>query len=172
MRYTIEVFGKGAECIIHKINDTQRKNLSEGDVESDSMGHDEICEALGIDDLFDDAEYVSGVYDDLENYQIIVRNDQGNQVWSSDSPAFEGFEDYEWEDAFTESVFIAEDYQKGQFFEFVIEVEKFEPENLMPIVTSVGDERVEVISGFMYNGQKLESVGGDTSSKGFTWHLV
>lgn len=173
MKYTIEVFGKGAECIIHKIDSTKREKLEEGEVESDAMDYDQICEALEIDDLFDnDPEFVTGVYDDPENYEVIVRNESGHQVWSSSSPGFEGFEDCEWEGLFTEDVFIAEDYQKGQFFEFNLETEKFEVEKLVPVVTSVGDDRVEVISGFMYDGERLEAFNADTNSKGFTWHLV
>lgn len=169
MKYTIEVIGKGAECIIHSISPEQRQKLSDGDVESDSMDHDEICEALGVDDLFDDAEYVSGVYDNPKDFEVIVRNENGHQVWNSNP---DGFEDCEWEYLFDEDVFIAEDYQKGTFFEMQIETENFESEKLVPIITSIGDERVELISGFMYDGQKLEIIGGDTSSKGFSWHLV
>lgn len=170
MKYTIEVIGKGAECIIHTISPEQKQKLSDGDVESDSMSNDEICEALGIEDLFDgDPEYVSGVYDNTDDFQVIVRNEHGHQVWHSTS---EGFEDCEWEYLFDEYAFIAEDYQKGTFFEMQIETENFEPEKLVPVITSIGDERVELISGFMYDGQKLEIIGGDTSSRGFSWHLV
>lgn len=37
MKYTIQVFGKGVECIIHKIDPTKRERLEEGEVESDAM---------------------------------------------------------------------------------------------------------------------------------------
>lgn len=170
MKYTIEVSGKGAECIIHSISPEQKQKLSDGDVESDSMDQEEICEVLGIDDLFDgEPEYISGVYDNIEDYEVIVLNEHGRQVWCSTE---EGFEDCEWEYAFDTDVFIAEDYQKGTFFELQLETEKFEFENLVPIVTSIGGERIELVTGFMYDGQKLEAIGCDTSSRGFSWHLV
>ena len=171
MKYNIQVNGKGAECIIHKINQTQHESLADGDVESDAMDYDQICEALEIEDLFEnDPEIISGVYDDPDNYEVIVTDESGEEVWSTNDT--DGFEDCEWKGIFTEGVFIAEDYQKGNFFEYELETENFEPEKLVPVVTSIGDDRIEIISGLMYDGKQLENIGGDTSSKGFSWHLV
>jgi hypothetical protein len=170
MKYTIEVNGKGAECIVRQITQEQRQQLIDGEVESDAMSYDEICESLGTEDLYDgESEIASGVYNESDMFEVIVRNENGNQIWYGDG---EGFEDSEYEFLFDEDFFIAEDYQKGNFFEMQIETDKFEPEKLIPIVTSIGNESIEVISGFMYDGQKLEVVGGDTSSKGFTWHII
>jgi len=68
---------------------------------------------------------------------------------------------------------IIEDYTKGQFFQYDIELdEEFDSKKLKPIVTEIG-ERVEIITNFTYNETDLSFFKeyGDYWSKGLTYYL-
>jgi hypothetical protein len=73
----------------------------------------------------------------------------------------------------TDEVLIVEDYTKGQFYIYEVELEKdFNPSLLVPIITEIG-ERVEIITDLMYNEVELSSYKefGDYWSKGITYYL-
>ena len=184
MKYTIEVNGKGAEAFIHKLTgyytqtnfyqiqstEEQYENLLEGGVEDDAMDVDEINEVLGMDFL-DSEDIITGIYTGGENIQIIVKDEEGEVVWESDED-FE-FEEYQDEYKFNDTTyFSAEDYQKGNFFNYVLETdEDFNPELLSAVLVEILDGRSELITDIKYNGQEMEKEYGDTISKGFTYML-
>jgi hypothetical protein len=93
-------------------------------------------------------------------------------IW--ESPNNHEFDDVQMEFKFeTDQVLIVEDYIKGQFYFYEIELEKdFDPALLVPIVTEIG-ERVEIITDLMYNEVELSSYKefGDYWSKGITYYL-
>jgi hypothetical protein len=101
-----------------------------------------------------------------------VYDESESMVW--ESPNNHEFDDVQMEFKFeTDQVLIVEDYIKGQFYFYEIELEKdFDPTLLIPIVTEIG-ERVEIITDLMYNEVELSYYKefGDYWSKGLTYYL-
>ena len=170
MKYNIEVSGKGAEAFIHKLTEEQYESLQDGGVEDDAMDQDEINEVLECDFLETD-EMVFGIYPGGENIWIKVTDEDGEVVWESDEDF--DFEEYEDEYRYNDTTyFSAEDYQKGNFFNYVLETdEEFNPQLLSAVVLEILDGRSELIIDIKYNGQEMEKEYGDTTSKGFTYML-
>lgn len=170
MKYTIEVNGRGGESFIHKISQEQYEQLQDGGVEDDAMDSDEINEVLGVDFLETD-DIISGIYNDGESIWITVRDEDGEVVWESD----DDFDFSEYEDKYyynDTTYFNAEDYQKGNFFNYVLEIdEDFNPELLSAVLVELLDGRSELITDLKYNGEEMLKDYGDTTSKGFHYML-
>lgn len=170
MKYTIEVNGKGAEAFIHKLTEDQYEALQDGGVEEDQMDTDQISEVLGVDFLETD-NIITGIYTGGENIQIIVKDDSGEIVWESDDEFdFESWEDdYQFNDT---TYFSAEDYQKGNFFNYTLETdEEFNPEMLTAVLVELLDGCSELITDIKYNEHEMIKDYGDTISKGFNYML-
>jgi hypothetical protein len=172
-KYKIIVGGKGAECYIHRVNSEKKSILTEGKVEDDKMDFQEIGEVLGVDDALETDDIFLGPYNNPELYFITVVDENEKTIWES-KPKHE-FEDYQWEYKFDDDqVLVLEDYSKGIFYEYELELEKdFNSQLLIPIVTEIA-ERVEIITGFIYDEIDLSSYKeyGDYWSKGITYHLT
>ena len=136
MKYTIEVNGKGGEAFIHKLTEEQYETLQDNGVEDDLMEKDQIDEVLGIDFL-DTEEIIMGIYQGGENIQIIVKDESGEVVWKSEDD-FE-FEEYVDEYQFNDTHYLsAEDYQKGNFFNYELETdEDFDPSLLTAVLVEL-----------------------------------
>jgi hypothetical protein len=171
-KYRIIVSGKGAECYVHKVNTDKRVRLIEGKVEEDKMESEEIAEILGVDFVTDSDDIFLGPYNDPELYYITVYDENDSVVWESSDK--HEFEDVQMEFKFeSDEVLIVEDYTKGQFYIYEVELEKdFDPSLLVPIVTEIG-ERVEIITDLIYNEVELSNYKefGDYWSKGITYYL-
>jgi hypothetical protein len=172
MIYKIEISGRGGEAFIWKISDEQFKTLNEEGVTDDKMDHDRIGRVLETESLFDTDEIVFGLYNNGEYFIITVKDESGNIVWES-------LNDFQFEFTSVNSIneevnyFIAEDYQKGQFFEYEFETEsEFNPQLLGCEITELLGGELEYITSLSYNFEKLDNIGElDTSSKGFTYYL-
>jgi hypothetical protein len=170
MKYTIEVNGKGAEAFIHKLTEDQYEQLQDGGVEDDAMNTDEISEVLETDFL-ETEEIITGIYPGSDNIQIIVRDESGEIVWESDDEFdFEEYvDDYKYNDG---NYFSAEDYQKGNFFNYVLETdEDFNPSLLIAETLELLDGRSDLIIDIKYRDHIMEKEYGDTVSKGFSYML-
>jgi hypothetical protein len=170
MKYTIEVNGKGGEAFIHKLTEEQYETLQDNGVEDDLMEKDQIDEVLGIDFL-DTEEIIMGIYQGGENIQIIVKDESGKVIWESEDDF--DFEEYEDEYQFNDTTyFSAEDYQKGNFFNYTLETdEDFNPEMLVAVLVELLDGRSELITDIKYKDHEMIKDYGDTTSKGFTYML-
>ena len=171
-KYRIIVSGKGAECYVHKVNTDKRVRLIEGRIEEDKMESEEIAEILGVDFVTDSDDIFLGPYNDPELYYITVYDENDSVVWESSDK--HEFEDVQMEFKFeSDEALIVEDYTKGQFYIYEVELEKdFDPSLLVPIVTEIG-ERVEIITDLIYNEVELSNYKefGDYWSKGITYYL-
>jgi hypothetical protein len=170
MKYTIEVTGKGGEAFIHKLTEEQYETLQDGGVEEDQMDTDQISEVLGVEFLETD-NIITGIYTGGENILITVKDESGEVVWESDDEFdFESWEDeYLFNDA---TYFSAEDYQKGNFFNYVLETdEEFNPEMLTAVLVELLDGCSELITDIKYNDHEMVKDYGDTRSCGFTYML-
>ena len=170
MKYTIEVNAKGAEAFIHKITQEQYDNFQESGLEDDAMDVDEINEVLGVDFL-ETEEIITGIYPSSENIWITVTNEAGEVVWESDEDF--DFAEYKNEYKFNDDLyFSAEDYQKGNFFNYQLETdEEFNPELLSAVLVEILDGRSDLIVDVLYDDKEMKKDYGDTTSKGFTWML-
>jgi hypothetical protein len=127
---------------------------------------------ITIDFVTDSDDIFIGPYNHPENYYITVYDENENMIWESSDKR--EFEDVQMEFKFeTDEVLIVEDYIKGQFYTYEIELEKdFDPALLIPISTEIG-ERVEIITDLIYNEVELSNYKefGDYWSKGITYYL-
>ena len=171
-KYKITVSGRGAECYVHSISTENRKLLFEGKVEDDEMESEQIAEVLGVDYITDTDESFIGPYNNSEHFMVTVVDENDKKVWESpDNHEFkESQQEYKFDD---DDVLIVEDYIKGEFYSYEIELEKdFDPSKLVPIITEIGNT-VEIITNFMYNEVELSGYKefGDYWSKGITYYL-
>lgn len=171
-KYRILIGGRGAECYIHRIDKEKRKVLFESKVEEDKMETEEIAELLGVHFVTDSDEIYLGPYYDSEAYQITVYDENENLVWESTEK--HNFEDEQIEYMFEgEDVFVVEDYVKGIFYNYEIELENdFDPNKLTPIISEITDGIV-IISDLMYSDVELKNFKefGDYWSKGLSYYL-
>ena len=170
MEYTIELYGKGGESFIHRLTEEQYENLQDGCVEDDAMDTDEISELLGVDFTETD-DVITGIYTGNGNIQVIVKDESGEVVWESEDDF--DFEEYEEQYLYNDDNYlIVEDYQKGNFFNFILDTEdEFNPQLLSAVVCELLDGRSELVTNIKYDGQDLYKDYGDTVSKGFTYML-
>lgn len=170
--YKITVSGRGSESYVHILDENQQKTLFDLNVEDDECTHEEISEILDKNDVFETDDIFLGVYNNPEYYHIEVRNDNDVLIWESNTK--HEFTDSQIEYKFgDEKILIAEDYVKGNLFNYEIELDgDFESNKLTPIITDIG-ERVEVITGLLYGDVDLSFFKdyGDYWSKGMTYYL-
>jgi hypothetical protein len=176
MKYKIEVSGRGGDSNIFKLTEEQREKLSDGDVESGSMDYDDICKILGVDDYFSSSDQIMGLYNGKnhgEHLYIEVFDESGESVWQSpEDYNFEEVEDcYEHNDG---NYLLIEDYQKGLFFHYELDLdEEFNPDLLSIKIVELLDGMSELITDVKYDGQTIGFKDyGDTSSKGYTFYLL
>lgn len=171
-KYKINISGKGSETFVFPINEEQKQKLKEFDVEKSDIDFDEIGPILNVEYLSDtDISYI-GAYSDPELYHIEVENENGAIIWESDTKFYpeDNVEEYLHND---EDVLLVEDYQKGTFFKYELELEEeFNPDSIKLVLKEIG-ERIEIITGLTYNGKDIEDYKdfGDTWSKGISYYL-
>lgn len=171
-KYKINVSGKGSETFVFPINEEQIQRLKEIDVEKSDIDFDEVGEILNVESISDtDISYI-GAYSDPELFHIEVENENGVIIWESDTQFYpeDNVEEYLYDD---ENVLLVEDYQKGTFFTYELELEEeFNFALLNLIIKEIG-ERVEIVVGLTYNGNDIENFKdfGDTWSKGISYYL-
>ena len=122
-KYKISVSGKGSETFVFPINEEQIKMLKEIDVEKSDIDFDEVGEILNVESISDtDISYI-GAYSDPELFHIEVENENGVIIWESDTQFYpeDNVEEYLYDD---ENVLLVEDYQKGTFFTYELELEE------------------------------------------------
>ncbi len=169
MKYKIVLGGRGSESYVHKLSESQIERIKELDLEDPDV--DNLSEILEKNDIFDTDDIVFGAYTDSENYLITVYDESDNVVW--ESPNDHEFEDCDFKCVFdTDRVLIIEDYVKGQFYSYELEVENFDNNKLIPLITEIG-ERIEVITDLIYDGHSLSDTKDwlDYWSKGMYYYL-
>jgi hypothetical protein len=171
-KYTINVFGKGAECYVHKLTPEQKIKLDEINTGTGDEDSQEIASILGINDVYETDFIHLGPYNNPELYLIQVKNENDEIIWESDNK--HSFEEEEYEGIyFNEDVLIVEDYSKGEFYSYDLEIdEEFDPKKITPLVTDLC-ESSEIITELNYNERPLSPFKeyGDYWSKGITYYL-
>lgn len=168
--------GRGAECYVHNINEEQKERLINGGVNEDKMTMDLACEILGVDFIEEnDARIYTGAYTESDNFYIAAYDESDNLIWESneDFEFNEELEDHWWDGVEEDgNKLVVEDYIKGNYFEYILELEEdFDPQKLSPIILDIS-EIVQIIKGLKYDGKELEvSEFGDYWSKGLYFHV-
>lgn len=183
-KYKVLLGGRGAEAYVFKLTPEQKQKLVDGGVEKDQMEVDEISEILEVGYITESEEVYSGAYATSDGWGFVIEvyDEEDKKVW--DSYAIERDWDFDeearWDNdegyesvANDENLLIVEDYTKGNYREFELEIEDdFDAKKLLPLVTEIG-ERIEIITGLFYDGKKMEVYEyGDTWSKGLYFHLT
>ena len=178
MKYKIQLGGRGCDIWIHEITEEQKQILKEGNVEVDQMDYDEIAEVLNRDSVDDIDISYTGVYNRLDSIVIEVKDENDNLVfdstktegWYFDNDTLMEYEDFDSVHQ-EENKLLVESYSKGNFFNFELETEEFDPKKLSPKVVEVG-EAIEIITGLYYEGVELEYEYDDYWGKGYYYHLT
>lgn len=188
MKYKIILGGRGSDVWVHRLTEEQKEKLYDGGVEEDMMDVDEICEVLGVENLDQTDEVYGGPYLNDKNFTLEVFDETGKKVWDSyngkesytekEKEEFWDFdmdlcEQYDYYEIVADdnNILLVEDYQKGEWRQYEIETDLFDPNQITPIVKEVG-ERIPIITGLCYEGKELETKDWlDTTSKGFYYHL-
>lgn len=177
MKYKIKLGGRGADIWVHDINEEQKKLLKEGNVESDQMEMDDIAKILNVEMVDESDEIFTGVYDNPSDVVIEVRDESGKVVFDSTEQKDWWFDENTMMDNDNlefahgdENKFFVESYSKGNFFEFELECEEFDPTKLSPQQLELG-EMFDLITGLYYDGQELEKEFDDYWGKGYYYHL-
>jgi hypothetical protein len=177
MKYKIKLGGRGADVWVHDINEEQKKLLKEGNVTSDQMEMDDIAKILNVEMVDESDEVFTGVYDTPSDMVIEVRDENGNMVFDSTEQKDWFFDEETMMDNDNlefahdgENKFFVESYSKGNFFEFELECEEFDPKKLSPKQLELG-ERFDLITGLYYDGVELEKEFDDYWGKGYYYHL-
>ena len=169
--------GRGAECYVHNITEQQKEKLINAGILDNKMSVDSICEMLEIEFFDEKANIYTGAYTNSSDFNISVYNETNDLIWESDEnfEFNEEFSDDWWNEVESEEdeiKLIVEDYIKGTFQTYELELsEDFDPSKLSPIMLEIS-ESVEIIAGFKYDGQELNKPElGDFLSKGFSFHI-
>ena len=172
--------GKGAECHVHDINKAQKERFINGDVQNDKMSLDLICEILNINFFEEGARFYSGVYNSSDQYYIAALDENNNLIFESTegwSLPIKDYKDMDDSDLIlvetTPNKFIIEDSVKGNFIEYVLELDDdFDPNKLSPVITDISNT-IEIITSLKYDGKEIKKCEyGDNWSKKLNFYLV
>jgi hypothetical protein len=171
MKYKIEITGRGVDCYVHKINEDQKNDLIDNDIESNFADINEVANILSIDDVFDTDLVHTGFYNDSENYIITITYVDGNKTLELKDYYFD---DYEYTSLYRDDNYlIISDQVKGNILNYEIDIEdEFDIGKLKPVVIDL-TENLDIITDFTYDGKDLtdNKEYGDYDSKGFSYYL-
>lgn len=174
-KYKIIFGGRGAEVIIHSINQDQKEKLQEMDIENKDapVDWDKLNEVLENEWDYSDDTY-TGAYDNPTAYYITVYDENNNEVFSSDDDFYmdgsDSNDDYTYVEK--ENIFVVEHYVKGTFKEYELEIEEnFDPKKLVPVVVEI-NETISLITDLKYDNKEIENFEyGDDWSKGAFFYI-
>ena len=169
--YKIIIGGRGSEVYPFKISEEQFDTLYREGVEEEKLGYDDVCQILEVESYFDCLdETIMGVYP--EALYLTVEDETGNIIHQIQNVDYENV-NFENKYCDNELYLFIEDYCKGDHVVYDIPFEdEFEIEKFKLSLTNVGD-MIELVTGITYNGNdyNIYKGYGDTSSKGYYYHL-
>lgn len=170
----IELSGHGEDCFIHNINDKQFEKFEDKEVEDGEMSLSQVLKVLKKSTHNDTEISIFGPNPD--NVSLYVKDENGKSIFKFEENW--EFESIENEDGVLYDdpnlIYISEGL-KGTFYSFELELDNdFDIKKLQPIKTEIG-ESIEVLSGLVYDGIKLEPVEKLTDMEGdgrFNFYLT
>lgn len=173
--YKMILGGRGAEIFIHTINQEQKKQLQEMDIENRDVpvDWDKLNEILKTEWDSSDDTY-TGSYDNPTAYYIRVSDENDNEVFASDDDFYMEASDSDDDYTFVEkeNVFVAEHYMKGTFKEYELKIDgEFDPMKITPVTVEI-NEAISIITDLKYDGKEIEDFEyGDDWSKGAFFYI-
>lgn len=168
MKYKIILGGRGSENYIHKLTSEQYDQACELDLEDIST--DDVLPVIQKEDPFETDDIVCGANNDTDSLYITIHDESGLEVWNSEST---GYLEQEYIDVYNEADYLViQDDIKGQFKEYVIDLDQIEPSKITLVVNTISNY-IDVVTGLKYDNVELEPVDyGDYWSKGIYFHLI
>lgn len=175
MKYTISVYGYGAEVTIGSVNEELKQILSNPEKELIDIVTEDIEDFGGwyeIDDQYH-KWCASG------NFTILVEDENGNEVCKIDSENMHKYDSDTFELVEYDCIEVDESkdllmcvaYEKGSFFEGDVETDRFEISKLkIKIDGEIGIDECyfgDIISGIYYDDEEVDNYGGGTDGKSF-----
>lgn len=161
----IELSGHGEDCFIHNINDKQFEKFEDKEVEDGEMSLSQVLKVLKVSSHKETNISIFGPNPD--NLCLYVKDDNGNSIleleenW--DFEAIDNEDGVLYDDP--NLIYISEEL-KGTFYSFELDlVNNFDIKKLQPIKTEIG-ESIELITGLVYDGIKLEPFEKMTDMEG------
>ena len=183
MKYSLELSGRGRECYLHAVTDDQWNTLwtlyKDHGHSFDELDNTEVLEKAGLssnhEDIQDKAfKTLTGPFVAQGEFQLVVRNETGEAIFdssdldedilqevldsgssSSDTPCptaswiGSGHDEELW--------ICATEMIKGEFWTADIETEgEFDPTKLQLDFMMVVEDRIHLLTGASYDGQKLQ----------------
>jgi len=153
----IELSGHGEDCFIHNIDDKQFEKFEDKEVEDGEMSLSQVLKVLKKTTHKETDISIFGPNPD--NVCLYVKDESGISIleleenW--DFEAIDNEDGVIYDDP--NLLFISEEL-KGTFYSFELELQNdFDIRKLQPIKTEIG-ESIEVFTGLVYDGIKLEPV--------------
>jgi len=153
----IELSGHGEDCFIHNIDDKQFEKFEDKEVEDGEMSLSQVLKVLKKTTHKETDISIFGPNPD--NVCLYVKDESGISIleleenW--DFEAIDNEDGVMYDDP--NLLFISEEL-KGTFYSFELELQNdFDIRKLQPIKTEIG-ESIEVFTGLVYDGIKLEPV--------------
>jgi len=169
--YKIILGGRGSEVYPFELNEEQYESLLDGNVETDGLDYDDICQILNIESYFDCInETIMGPY--TEELYMRVEDLNGVILYETEGVDYDKCSYRELYNENKKYLFI-EDYCKGQHIVYDIPLEEeFDISKLKFKIADIS-ERIEIVEGISYEGQDFEIYKGygTTDSKGLYYIL-
>lgn len=171
-KYKIYLTGRGCDLYLYPLDEEKKNKIKEFELTSPDFDFEQVAPILGSEWPSDTEISYMGTYNDPDNYLIIVEDENGKVIW--ESPQELSITDGHFQSVHSnEDIFVIEDYAKGSFFTFNVELEEdFNHEKLNTKVLEVADI-FEIVVGLIYDDLDLEDFKDfdDTWSKGFSYYL-
>lgn len=182
--FTIEINGWGGEVVLGEVSKEAFEYWSDRDQDDDALNShlfwdpnsnengneitdDDDPRFLGQWHEIDSIEHTCGAFEEM--CHVVVKDEDGNDVWNTDEPEIESVEFADPQDQAAGYYFKGWVSEKGNFFCADIELDKFEPEKLKLYATDIdGDVMIDSVE---YDGQILDNEGYDSRGKGSGWEF-
>jgi len=173
--FEIQIYGRGAETVIGKINKKQFKYWSEhpDDLEAHVAGVNDVNGDVGLGDWsdLDDIAHCSGPEFVASSTRISVTNSDGDEIWAADADIdalTDSGIDVETEDEIAiyqltpGYYFCGRAYEKGSFFSATVEAEEFNPAMLKFVVRNINE--LVLLDSVYYDEEELDGNDGYSTS--------
>ena len=169
-KFTISLYGRGAEINVHNITKEQREKLEHLDLDNCIL--EDVSDILELDDeykLIESDEIYIGAYP--EHSRITVFTESQEILYSEEvqNLTFGELisETTTYQEVYEKDKLYVNDYIKGNIFELVVEDEIFDIKNLE--LHFIDIEGSELVSSIKYKNSELDF--GDYWSKGIVYFL-
>ena len=153
----IELSGHGEDCFIHNIDDKQFEKFEDKEVEDGEMSLSQVLKVLKKSTHKETDISIFGP--NPANVCLYVKDESGISILElEENWDFEAIDNEDGVMYDDPNLLLISEELKGTFYSFELELQNdFDIRKLQPIKTEIG-ESIEVFTGLVYDGIKLEPV--------------